>query len=188
MAISAPRIETGRLVLRGHAMDDFPEHARMWADADFVRFLAAGVPLNEEDAWARFLRYPGHWHLLGYGVWAIEEKSTRRFIGNVGFSTRKRAVEQALYSVPEIGWSIAPAAWGKGLGTEAALAALEWADRTFDHERTVCTIRSRNTGSFGIARKCGYTECARIEHKGIATIVLSRARHLGVTAGAHPSP
>ena len=50
-----PVIETERLILRGHRIDDFPSYAAMWAEPVVTRFIG-GAPLSEEDAWAKFLR------------------------------------------------------------------------------------------------------------------------------------
>ena len=47
----------------------------MWSDAEVTRFIG-GKPLSGEEVWARILRYAGHWSMLGYGYWLIEEKAT----------------------------------------------------------------------------------------------------------------
>src|SRR5205807_7692335 len=108
----------------------FPLYAAMWADPAFVQF-SGGAPLSEEDSWARFLKPPGHWHLLGFGFWAIEEKATRRFVGDVGFADQHRGIEPSLRGIPEIGWALAVQAQAKGHATEAALAAIEWGNSHF---------------------------------------------------------
>jgi RimJ/RimL family protein N-acetyltransferase len=48
------------------------------------------------------LRYVGHWSLLGFGYWILEERATGEFVGEVGFSDYKRDVEPALGAVPEV--------------------------------------------------------------------------------------
>lgn len=174
--MDVPIIETERLVLRAHRIEDFPSFARMWADPHFVRFLDQSTPLPEEDAWARFLRHPGYWQFLGYGVWAIEEKETHRFVGNAGFSDRKRTICSTLFSVPEMGWSLSSTVQGNGYATEAACAAIEWADANLPDEKTVCAIRPDNLASLKVAAKCGYRECARIEYRGVSYIVFFRMR------------
>ncbi len=61
----------------------------MWADPEVTRYIG-GKPLTEEESWARLLRYVGHWSLLGFGYWVVEEKTTGNFIGEVGFADYKR--------------------------------------------------------------------------------------------------
>ena len=70
----------------------------MWADPAVTRFIG-GKPSTVEESWTRLLRHAGHWNLLGFGYWAIEEKESGRFIGQAGF-----AYHQRVSGLPEIGW------------------------------------------------------------------------------------
>ena len=97
-----PVLETERLKLRGHRLDDFPACAAMWADPAVTRHIG-GKPLSNEESWTKFLRYFGHWALLGFGYWVVEEKATGNFAGEVGFADYKRNIDPPLNS-PEMGW------------------------------------------------------------------------------------
>ena len=125
-----PVLETERLKLRGHRLDDFADCAAMWADAAVTRFIG-GKPLSEEEAWTKFLRYAGHWALLGFGYWVAEEKATGKFVGELGFADYKWEIEPSLKGTPEIGWVLAAAFHGKGYATEAVRAVVEWGDSYF---------------------------------------------------------
>src|SRR5262245_4862609 len=118
-----PIIETERLRLRGHTPEDFEAFAAMWQDPAVVRFIS-GRPSTRVEAWGRLLRYVGHWALLGYGYWLIEEMATGRLVGETGLADMKREIEPSLAGMPEIGWALAPWAHGKGFGTEAVKAAV----------------------------------------------------------------
>src|SRR5262245_3181356 len=155
MPVSVPTIETARLRLRGHRPEDFAACAAMWSDPVVVRHIS-GRPSSAEESWARLLRYAGLWALLGYGYWAVEEKASARFAGDVGFADFKRAVQPPLEGAPEIGWVLAPWAYGRGFATEAVAAALGWGDRHFGSTPTVCMIAPENTASIRVAEKCGY--------------------------------
>src|SRR4051812_38006112 len=87
----APPIETERLVLRGHQLSDFAECAAMWGDPQITRHISA-APFSAEAVWARLLRYRGHWALLGFGLWVAREKSSGRFVGEVGMADFKREI------------------------------------------------------------------------------------------------
>ncbi len=63
-SVEVPILESERLKLRGHGLDDFIHSAAMWADPEVTRYIG-GKPLTEEESWARLLRYVGHWSLLG---------------------------------------------------------------------------------------------------------------------------
>ncbi len=168
-----PLLETDRLRLRGHRMEDFLPSAAMWADAGVTRFIG-GRPFTEEEIWARFLRYSGLWQFLGFGYWAVEERATGRFVGEVGFADFKREVEPSIQGIPELGWALAPEAQGKGFATEAARAALEWSDVQLKAGRTVCLINPDNVASIRVAEKCGFQEYCRATYKGHATVMYER--------------
>jgi RimJ/RimL family protein N-acetyltransferase len=172
-AIDIPVIETPRLTLRGHRFDDFSDCAAMWADPTVTRHIG-GKPFSEEETWARFLRYAGHWLLLGFGYWAIEEKFTGSFVGELGFADYKREIEPSLQGLPELGWALAATAQGKGYATEAVRAALTWGEAHFASARTVCIIHPENLASIRVAEKCGYREFQRTTYKGRTTIIFDR--------------
>jgi RimJ/RimL family protein N-acetyltransferase len=169
----APTIETERLVLRGYSIDDFPHVVAVWADREVVRHIS-GRPSTEEETWARFLRNIALWPMLGYGYWAAVEKSTGRFIGDVGFADFKREIEPSLKGTPEIGWVLARWSHGRGYATEAARAALLWLERTLGPQRSVCIIDDDNRASVRVAEKCGYREFARTQYKGSTVVMFER--------------
>src|SRR4029078_1365630 len=70
---SVPALETERLVLRGHVLEDFPAYAAMWADPHVTKFIG-GKPLSEEEAWGKFLRNFGQWMVVGFGFWCVVER------------------------------------------------------------------------------------------------------------------
>jgi RimJ/RimL family protein N-acetyltransferase len=63
---AVPRLETSRLVLREHAVQDFEALYAMWSEPAVYRHII-GRPATREEAWNRLLRYSGHWSRLGYG-------------------------------------------------------------------------------------------------------------------------
>jgi RimJ/RimL family protein N-acetyltransferase len=168
-----PVLETERLRLRGHRVDDFAACAEMWADPVVTRHIG-GQPLSEEESWNRLLRYAGHWALLGFGYWAVEEKATGAFVGEVGFANWKRNLEPSLQATPEIGWVFASPSHGKGYATEAVRAAVAWGEEHFGASATACIIDPENLRSIRVAEKCGYRKLQMTTYKGQPTIVFVR--------------
>jgi len=167
-------LETERLTLRAHGVEDFEECAAVWADPAVTRFIG-GKPSTAEESWARVLRYIGHWAAMGYGFWALREKATGRFVGEVGFADFKRAIDPLFDGTPEMGWVLASEVHGKGYGTEAVRGALGWLDgRAGGAARAVCMIDPGNAASLGVARKNGFVEYARTLYKGEPTVLLRR--------------
>jgi len=168
-----PTIETERLRLRCPRLEDFESCAAMWADAVVTRYIM-GKPATREESWARLLRYVGHWAVLGYGFWAVEEKTSGTYLGEIGFAEFQRDIQPPLVGVPEIGWVLAPHAQGRGNATEAVRAAVAWGDTRFGGARTVCLIHPENAASIRVAEKCGYREFHRTEYHGKPAIMLER--------------
>lgn len=168
-----PAIDTDRLTLRGHRLEDFEESAAMWADSEVTRYIG-GRPSTTEEAWTRLLRYVGHWALIGFGYWVIREKSSGRFVGEVGFADYKRDLEPPFADTPEIGWALTTSFSGKGMATEAVCAAVAWGKTHFGSARTVCLINPDNLKSIRVAQKCGYRECGRTIYKGHPAIIFDR--------------
>jgi RimJ/RimL family protein N-acetyltransferase len=172
-SVAVPTLETERLILRGHALADYPDCVALWGDPQVARYIG-GTPFSPEDVWSRLLRYIGHWTALGFGYWVAREKASRRFVGEVGFADYHRAIEPSFGGAPEIGWVLAPAAWGRGLATEVVAAVCAWGDRHFEAPRTVCIVDPQNAASLHVAAKCGYAEYCRSEYKGQMRILLER--------------
>lgn len=172
-AVEVPLLETARLRLRGHRLDDFPDSAAMWADPVVTRYIG-GKPFSEEEVWTRMLRYVGHWAWLGFGYWVVEEKGTGEFVGELGFGDFKRRIEPALNDTPELGWALVSRAHGKGYATEGVRAAITWGDQHFGKRRTACIIHPENVASIHVAEKCGYREFQRTTYKDHETILFER--------------
>jgi RimJ/RimL family protein N-acetyltransferase len=167
-----PTLETERLILRGHGVDDFASCAAMWSDPAVVKFIG-GQPSTEEQAWARLLRYVGHWELLGFGFWAIVERATGEFIGEIGAADFRRDVAPPIGNL-ETGWVLARRAHGKGYATEALRGVLAWLDAKFPGKPTVCVIEPAHTASLHVAKKVGYEPIGTRTYHGDEVAILRR--------------
>jgi RimJ/RimL family protein N-acetyltransferase len=174
MITVAPKIETERLILHGHGLQDFADSAALWSDPDIVRFIGGRV-FTEEEIWTRLLRYVGHWAVLGFGYWVIRERQSGRFVGEIGFANFRRDLDPPFGDTPEIGWALRPWAQGQGFATEAIRTATAWGDRVFGAgSRTVCMISPENTPSIRVAERCGYRQYVRTTYKGSPTLLFER--------------
>lgn len=175
--IEIPTLETARLRLRAHRGEDFDAYAALWAEPSVVRFIG-GTPLSREAAWSRFLRQIGHWHVLGFGFFAVEDRATGAFLGNAGFQDLRRDLVPSLEGTMEAGWVLAGAAQGRGLAEEAMRAALAWADRHRAAARVACIIDPENAASLHVAGKLGFLEITRSVYNHHAVVVMERRRQL----------
>lgn len=168
-----PELETARLRLRALRLADFDAFAAMWTEPDVVRFIG-GEPLTREAAWTRFLRQMGMWHYLGFGVFAVDDKTSGALAGVAGFHDLQRTITPPLDGTMEAGWVLATAFHGKGLAEEAMRGALAWADRAHAGRTISCIIRPAHHASLHIAAKLGFVETARTDYNGSPIVMLER--------------
>ncbi len=171
---SAPELLTARLRLRGPRAADLPEMSAMWADPKIARHIS-GQPSSPSESWSRLLRYIGHWYAMGFGYWAVEDRGTGEFLGEVGLADYKREMQPPL-EAPEIGWVLKRAAHGRGIATEAAAAAVAWADRSLTVDRTVCIFAPDHAASLHVAAKLGYKEKGMAIFRDRPTLVMERPK------------
>ncbi len=158
-----PVLETQRLRLRAHRVEDFQALAEMWAHPDVHRYLSVN-PSTREESWLRLLRYAGLWNFLGYGCWAVEELATGRCIGDLGYADFKRGIS-ALEGLPEMCWVLAAEAHGKGYASEALAAAMAWGLAHFGDNHCACIISPDNTGSVKVATKAGFRPAGQATYR-----------------------
>ena len=169
------RIETDRLVLRVLGLEDFDDYSAVSADPATFRFSERG-PMSPDEAWTRLLRHVGHWALMGWGLFAVEEKATGRFVGEAGLGDFRRGLGSHYDGVPEAAWTIAPWAQGRGYATEAMEAALAWIEQRLGSERSVCLIHVDNAASRRVADKLGYRAFAECAYRGYDALLFERIR------------
>lgn len=148
-------IETDRLLLRPHVAGDFNACFAMWQEPEVVRYIT-GKPATEDEAWFTFLRNVGGWEVLGYGIFAMIEKETGRFVGQIGFSDFRRGLGPDFDPFHEAAWILAGAGQNKGYASEAGHAVHSWLDGKFHPDKTVCIISPDNLASVQLATKLGY--------------------------------
>lgn len=149
-----PILQTERLILRAPDGDDLDEWAAIMADPDVARYIAP-APMTRDDAWRSLAGALGHWHLRGYGAWAVERKSDGAMIGRVGM------INPEGWPGLEIGWTLGKSYWGHGYATEAAAAAMRFAFLTQPVDRLISNIDPDNTPSQAVALRLGETKGMR---------------------------
>ncbi len=147
-ARTPPTLETGRLVLRGQVMDDFPAYAAFFA-SERASFM--GGPIDERAAWKSFCADVAQWELLGHGAFAITDKTTGDLLGQISIGNPPSFPER------EIGWLVFEGAEGRGIAREAAECARDWVYETVSAEPLVSYIAVENTASIRLAERLGAT-------------------------------
>ena len=116
-SMEIPTLTFGNFVLRAFTEHDVEPLRILHSDPDIMRYLSAsGEPeKHARDAWNYISLHLGHWHLKGYGKWALADSVTHQLIGRVGYFNPP-------YDWPglELGWTISKEHWGKGIARQAA--------------------------------------------------------------------
>lgn len=140
-------LHTPRLLLRQPRGSDFETYAAYYADEETARYV--GGQMTRDKAWRHFAALVGHWTLKGFGIWAVEEKSSREFAGCIGLW------EPEGWPELEVGYWLVPEMQGKGYATEAALAARRYAWQSLGAETLVSYIDPDNIPSQKVAERMG---------------------------------
>ena len=141
---------TQRLALRRFCADDVDEVYRLDRDPRVMRYIGDGsVRTREEVALtlARASRY--YRNYPGLGVWAAEERASRRFIGWFCLKYMPNTADV------EVGYRLLPEAWGKGYATEGASALVRYGFETLGLYRIIGVTHPGNTASQRVLRKAG---------------------------------
>lgn len=142
-------LETDRLLLRMFRQSDLDSYADMCADPETMRYIGDGQPQDRPAAWRVMAVIVGHWSLLGYGLWAVEERSSGALVGRVGCWNPEGWPDL------EIGWTLHRSFWGRGYATEAARAALHFAFTELGRPHVVSLIHPDNARSIRVAERLG---------------------------------
>lgn len=147
MSNFGPQLETGRLLLRVQRIEDFPYFAELLADEEACRYIGGTEP--RAAAWRKFLQMPGAWLLQGFGMFAVIEKSSGEWIGNIG------PWQPEGWPGTEVGWALRRQAWGKGYAIEAATVAIDWAFDQLGWTDVIHSIDVDNVASQQLALRLG---------------------------------
>jgi ribosomal-protein-alanine N-acetyltransferase len=112
--------ETERLIVRRYNYSDRDNFFSLSGDADVMRYIR---PVSTREQSEKFLsEYIASYELNPLrGRWAVEEKSSRNFIGSFAIIP--------IPSMPEkiqLGYSLRPEHWGKGFATELTKQGLKY--------------------------------------------------------------
>ena len=151
MTGEGPELRTERLILRRWREADRDPFARMNRDPVVMKFFPALLSRGESDALidhieARFVD-------RGFGLSAVELRESGEFIGFIGLAVP--SFEAAFTPCVEIGWRIGAQYWGKGLATEGARAAAEYAFATLRFQELVSFTTVGNVRSRRVMEKIG---------------------------------
>ncbi len=156
-------IETDRLVLRSWCEDDIVPFSKMNSDKEVMEYLPKCLSLEETVQF--YNRIVAEHDRFGYGLYAVETKSSGSFIGYVGFHNFDFDAEFS--PGVEIGWRLAKEYWGHGYATEAAKACLDFAFRRKLFDKIYSFTSIGNHRSERVMQKIGMKHQGFFQHPSL---------------------
>jgi ribosomal-protein-alanine N-acetyltransferase len=144
---------TPRLLLRHWREEDREPWAAMSADPAVMEHFPALLTPEVSSAWID--RVGADLERRGWGLWALEELGTGRFLGFTGLNVPR--FDAHFTPAVEIGWRLRRDAWGHGYASEAARGALAVAFEDLGLDELVSFTAVPNVRSQAVMRRIGMT-------------------------------
>ena len=157
-----PTIETERLWLRPFAPEDAPTMHQILNGPDVLKYFPGPQTVTEAQVERMINRILAHWQEHGYGLWAVEERTTGALLGRCGLQLITETNEV------EIDFILDPACWGQGFATEAGLASLKFGFEQLNLAEVVGIVHPENLASQRVLQKLGMQFAAATEYFGMA--------------------
>lgn len=154
--IDEPWLTTERLTLHRWADGHHADLAALAALPEVVRHVGDGTPWSAVTVAAKHEAALGHWRRFGFGWLAVRDRGGE-FVGLV--SANHRTAEESGVGGPavEIGYWVAPPAWGRGYATEATGAVVAALFARGLANRLVARHYEANTASGRLLEKLSFT-------------------------------
>jgi ribosomal-protein-alanine N-acetyltransferase len=171
---------TERLRLRPLEADDVEELWRLDSDPQVMRFFGTGPARDREAHRERLLRVLADYDQSPLGFWSIRAIEDDRFLG-IALLVRLEGGADV-----EIGYRLAPEAWGQGIATEAGRALLRYAFGALHIGRIVAVTHPDNLASRRVLAKLGLDYLGDAFHYGQTVAYYALDRADGRPAAAQP--
>ncbi|MGI5839375.1 MAG: GNAT family N-acetyltransferase [bacterium] len=153
-------IETPHLRLRDWEASDLAPFRQLNADAQVMRYFPKTLTHEETDSFAAAIRQ--EFAAYGSGLYAVETKADREFIGFIGFHRATFAAD--FTPCVEIGWRLKRATWGQGYATEGAKACLDYGFNNLGISEVYSFTAKINKPSERVMQKIGLTFVQEFDH------------------------
>ncbi|WP_116948183.1 GNAT family N-acetyltransferase [Jiangella endophytica] len=159
---------TDRLTLRPIEPGDADAFAAMNADPAVMEHFTTG-PLDRAASDSMLAKMREQHLRDGYGLAAVERTTDGAFLGFTGIHRHHWYPDDV-----EIGWRLAPHAWGHGYASEAATAWITHAFGELRLPRLISITISANTRSIAVMRRLGFSLWEETTHDGLDVVVYAR--------------
>ncbi len=156
-------ISTERLCLRRWIDSDSDPFIKMNSDPEVMEYFPE--LLTEAETLAIINRINLAFDMNGFGLWAVENKITKDFLGFTGFMIPQ--FESFFTPCVEIGWRFKKESWGQGFATEAARACLDYGFNELGFTKIVSFTSTLNQKSEKVMQRIGMRYVSDFDHPKI---------------------
>jgi ribosomal-protein-alanine N-acetyltransferase len=142
-------LETERLMLRNQQPGDLDFIAKMFGDAEVMRFIGDGKTFPRSAAEQSITKWNDYERKHGFTSWAIIRKEDNSFIGKCGFNYLPDNSEI------ELSYMLDEPYWGNGYASEIAKATLDYGINKLNMKRVVALVYPQNSPSIRVIEKTG---------------------------------
>jgi [ribosomal protein S5]-alanine N-acetyltransferase len=153
---SLPTFATPRLRLRPATAADVDALHALWTEPAVRRFLWDDVVIPRQQAAAAVAGWMADAETRQLGLWVVHASATNALVGFVALLPMPAAPDDV-----ELLYGLAPAAWGRGLATEAAEVVLAWGLGPRGLPRVVARADVPNVASLRVMARLGMTRVGR---------------------------
>jgi [ribosomal protein S5]-alanine N-acetyltransferase len=153
---------TARLRLRMPVPGDVDVVWRIHQDPAAVAHNPSDALADRDAAEDLLRRWQARWQRDGVGYWMVAWRTDPAVLGFCGVKPMLLADAPVL----NLFYRLDPAAWGRGVATEALTAVVDWSTRVRPDQRLVARIRPGNTASARVAAKAGLVRAAELDTDG----------------------
>lgn len=153
-------LETKRLQLRDWKEADIEPFSQLNADKKVMEYFPN--TLSNDQTIMFYKTILSEFHECGFGLYAVEVKANKEFIGFIGF--HRADFEADFTPCIEIGWRLKKEAWGNGYATEGAAACLHYGFNKLGLGNIYSFTAEMNKPSQNVMKKIGMNFIKTFNH------------------------
>jgi RimJ/RimL family protein N-acetyltransferase len=161
MKTNIPTIAISRLILRPFTEEDIDPLHQILIGKDVLRYFPKTDPPRREQVERMVFRLREHWAEYGYGLWAVESRSTGELMGRSGLQYLPETDEV------EVDFILGRKFWGQGFATEAGRTGVRYGFEALAVKNIVGIVHLENGASQRVLEKLGMTLKKRAQYFGM---------------------
>ncbi len=143
------KFETERLRIREIIDLDIDNLYNLLSDSELMKYCSGSLNYKQTQKWLESIKK--YYKKIGYDYWAVIDKETGEFIGQLGVIQQEVDDEW----LDCIAFMICKDKWGKGYATEGARGCIKYGLEVLKLKKIYATVEEGNTASKTVLKKIG---------------------------------